>query len=117
MTTIGVQIGSKIFTAKLFDSISSRALVTRMPMTVTMSELNKNEKYYNMPNSLPTNTQHVGKINAGDLMLYGSDCLVLFYMSFNTSYSYTRLGYIEETSGLANALGSGSVQVTFSLGM
>jgi len=117
MTTVEVQIGSKIFTAKLFDNASSQALMARMPMTLTMSELNKNEKYYNMPNRLPANSQHVGKFNTGDLMLYGSDCLVLFYKSFNTSYSYTRLGYIEDTSGLANALGSGSVQVTFSLAM
>jgi hypothetical protein len=117
MATVEVRIGSKIFTARLFDNASSQALMARMPMTMTMSALNENEKYYNMPNRLPANSRHVGNINTGDLMLYGSDCIVLFYKSFNTSYSYTRLGYIEDTSGLANALGSGSVQVTFSLAL
>jgi hypothetical protein len=115
MTTINIQIASKTFTAKFFDNASSQALMAKMPMTITMSELNGNEKYYPMPNGLPTNSQHVRTIKAGDLMLYGSDTLVLFYKSFTTSYSYTRLGYIEDASGLANALGSGSTQVTFSL--
>jgi hypothetical protein len=119
MTTVEVQVGSKIFTAKLFDNASSQALLARMPMTMTMRELNENEKYYNMPSKLLANSQLMESINAGDLMLYGSDCLVLFYKSFNTSYSYTRLGTIEDASGLANALGNGSVQVTltFSLAM
>jgi hypothetical protein len=117
MTTVEVQIGSKIFSASLFDNASSQALLARTPMKMTMSDLNENEKYYNMSNRLPADSQHVGNINIGDLMLYGSDCLVLFYKSFNTSYSYTRLGTIEDASGLANALGSGSVQVTFNLAM
>ena len=115
MTTLNLQIGSKTFTVKLFDNASSRALLAMLPMTRTMSELNGNEKYCEMPDRLPTHSQDVRTIKTGDLMLYGSDTLVLFYKSFTTSYSYTRLGYIEDVSGLANALGSDSVQVTFSL--
>lgn len=115
MTTINLQIGSKTFAVKLSDHASSRALLAMLPMTVTMRELNGNEKYYQMPSRLPTKSQDVGTINTGDLMLYGSDTLVLFYKSFTTSYSYTKLGYIEDVSGLANALGRDSVQVTFSL--
>jgi hypothetical protein len=84
-------------------------------MTITMTELNRNEKYYQMPNRLPTNARDVRAIKTGDLMLYGSDTLVLFYKSFTTSYSYTRLGYLGDVSGLEDALGGGSVQVVFSL--
>lgn len=80
-----------------------------------MLELNGNEKYVNLAAKLPTDPKRVGRIEAGDLMLYGSDCPVLFYKSFDTSYSYTRLGHIEDTSGLADALGRGSVQVALSL--
>jgi hypothetical protein len=115
MTTVKIQIGSRVFTAKFLENASSQALMAMMPMTITMTELNENEKYYNMPNELPVNSQRVGNINSGDLMLYGSDCLVLFYKSFNTPYSYTRLGYIEDASELANALGIGNAEVTFCL--
>ena len=48
-------------------------------------------------------------------MLFGSDCLVLFYESFSTSYSYTPLGAVENPQGLADALSSGSAQVTLRL--
>ena len=46
-------------------------------------------------------------------MLYGSDCLVLFYQSFTTIYSYTPLGQLTDPTGLAQALGSGNVEITF----
>lgn len=108
---ISITVGGSVFFAKLYDNDTARAFPALLPMTLNMSELNGNEKYYYLPDKLPTDSQKVGNINTGDLMLYGSDCLVLFYESFSTSYSYTRIGYIEDVSGLTDALGSGSVVV------
>jgi hypothetical protein len=48
-------------------------------------------------------------------MLYGNNCLVLFYKTFNTSYSYVKLGQINDTAGLEEALGSGGARATFSI--
>ncbi len=114
--TINIQIGSQSFTATLYANASAEALLEKLPLTLNMDELNGNEKFYFFSESLPAASQRVGNIKAGDLMLYGVDCLVLFYESFATSYSYTRLGYIEDVTGLADVLGSGSVEVTFSAG-
>lgn len=112
MTEINIIIGNKTFVAEIEDTETGRAFVNRLPMTLNMSELNGNEKYYYLNESLPTNAQHYNTIEAGDLMLYGNSCIVLFYGKAG-GYSYTRLGKLKQTDGLANAVGSGSVNVTF----
>ena len=112
-TPINIIVGSKTFTATLADSETSEAFAALLPLTVTMNELNGNEKYHYLSSSLPTAAYQPGTINAGDLMLYGNNCVVLFYETFNSSYSYTRIGAIDNPSGLAAALGSGDVSVRF----
>jgi hypothetical protein len=81
-------------------------------MTISMTELNGNEKYFRLSDNLPAKASNPGTIQIGDLMIYGSKTLVLFYKSFPTTYEYTRLGRIKDTKGLAAAVGSGSVKVT-----
>jgi len=110
---IKITVDSQTFTATLLDNNSAKAFKEMLPMTIKMTELNSNEKYYDLPNSLPTNSSNPGTIKNGDLMLYGSKTLVLFYKTFSTSYSYTTLGFIDDVTGLASALGSRNVTVTF----
>jgi hypothetical protein len=108
-----IKIGSRTFTAT--DNATATAFKGMLPMTIKMSELNGNEKYFDLSVNLPTNASNPGKIQSGDLMIYGSNTLVLFYKTFSTSYSYTRLGRINDTTGLAAAVGSGSVTVSYEL--
>ena len=110
-----LKIGNSTFTATLYDNAMVTAFKSRLPMTVNMIELNGNEKYFDLPQSLPTNASNPGTIQNGDLMLYGANTLVVFYKTFSTSYSYTRLGRIDDVTGLVAALGSGNVSVTFEL--
>lgn len=113
MQTISVTVNGTAFTATLEDTEAARAFAELLPMTYEMSELNGNEKYIYLDERLPTDAAYPGRIEAGDIMLYGSNCLVLFYQSFNTSYSYTRIGHIDDASGLAAAAGSGSATVVW----
>lgn len=110
-----IQIGEQSFEAVLYDHASAKAFQSRLPLTVTMDELNGNEKYFYLPEDLPADSRDVGSIHAGDLMLFGSDCLVLFYEDFQTSYHYTGLGRIPDPTGLKAALGNESAVVTFRL--
>lgn len=110
-----ITIGTTAFTATLYNNATVAAFKSRLPMTINMRELNGNEKYFNLSENLPANASNPGTIQTGDLMLYGSNTLVLFYKSFSTSYSYTPVGRIDDIAGLTAALGSGNVTVTFAL--
>ena len=110
-----IKIGTHTFTATFYDNATAIAFKAKLPMTINMTDLNGNEKYYDLPNDLPTNSSNPGTIQSGDLMLYGSNTLVLFYKTFSTSYGYTRLGRIDKPSGLAATLGSENVTVTFEM--
>ncbi len=111
---INLTINGNSFTATLEDNETTRELLNRLPIEVSMSELNGNEKYYYFDESLPTNSYRPGNISTGDIMLYGSDCLVIFYENFDTPYSYTRIGKIDNVDNLKDALGNGNVNVMIS---
>ena len=112
---INLTINGNDFTAMFYDNETTRELLNRLPLEISMSELNGNEKYYYFDESLPTNSYRPGSISTGDIMLYGNDCLVIFYENFETPYSYTRLGKIDNVDNLKNALGNGNVNVTISI--
>lgn len=112
---ITLTVNGQIFSATLLDNETAHQLAEQFPLTLNMSELNGNEKYFYMDRELPTDTYQPGQINAGDLMLYGNNCLVLFYESFSSGYSYTRLGRVDDPAGLAEPLGADSVEVAFSV--
>lgn len=113
MNTITITVNGTGFTAELYDNEAAKAFAAMLPMTVDASELHGNEKYYYMNETLPTNSSRPDMIHTGDLMLYGSDCLVLFYKDFSTSYSYTPLGRITDPAGLEKAVGSSGAEITF----
>ena len=110
---INLVINGKKFSATLEDNETARELFSRLPLTIEMEDLNGNEKYYYLDESLPTDATNVGRIEKGDIMLFGNDCLVVFYKSFDTPYAYTRIGKIEDVNHLEEQFGQGSVKITF----
>jgi hypothetical protein len=110
-----IKIGTNTFTATLYNNATATAFKSLLPMTVNMIELNENEKYFDLPVKLPTNASNPRTIQSGDLMIYGTNTLVLFYKTFSTSYSYTLLGRINDTAKLAAIVGSGNLTVTYEL--
>ena len=108
-----IKVKNTTYSVSLEDNNTTKALVKKLPLTLNMSDLHGNEKYYYFENSFPVTPETIGQINAGDIMLFGDDCLVIFYKPFKTSYAYTRIGYIDNPSHLKDVLGSKNITVTF----
>jgi hypothetical protein len=108
-----ITINSKVFKVNLQDNATAKAFKELLPLTLDMKELNSNEKYAELTESLPVKASGSGKIQNGDLMLYGSNVVVLFYKTFSTSYAYTKIGNVDHADDLADALGSDNVLVKF----
>ena len=108
---ITITIGEKAFAATLADNPTADAFRQLLPLSITMTDLNENEKLFRLPATLPAQDSVPSSIHAGDLMLYGSRTVVLFYKSFSTVYSYTRIGRIDDPAGIAAAVGPNSVSV------
>ena len=99
---VKVLIDKKGYTINLEDNETAKEFVNMLPLELNMNELNGNEKYVYLDRKLPVNPSNINKINAGDVMIYGNDCLVIFYKSFIPSYSYTKIGHIDNLPNLGN---------------
>lgn len=102
INSVKVTINGKQYTIQLENNETAESFVNLLPQEFNMSELNGNEKYIYLDTTLPTNSSNPKHINSGDVMLYGNNCLVIFYKSFDTSYSYTIIGHIDNLDNLGN---------------
>ena len=112
--TMKLTISGVEYEFECINNSCTEALAKKLPLKLEMQELHGNEKYAYLDFSLPTQAEAVGTIQKGDIMLFGNDCLVIFYKSFSTSYSYTKIGHIQNAESLEAALGSGNVSVEIS---
>ena len=99
---VKVIIDENEYILNLEDNETVKKFINYLPQELEMSELNGNEKYAYLSTSFPVNPFNPQRIYAGDVMLYGDNCLVIFYQSFDTSYSYTKIGHIDNLPNLGN---------------
>ncbi len=102
LNTMKVKINDVEYEMTLENNDTVKELMNYVPFKGTMQELNGNEKYLYLDKSFKTNSTNPKRINKGDVMFYGDNCLVLFYESFDTTYSYTKLGHIDNLPNLGN---------------
>lgn len=110
-----VKICNSTFTATLEDNAATRELMEMMQqasITINMSDYSGFEKVGPLGRSLTTDN-HQTTTHAGDIVLYNGNQIVMFYGS--NSWSYTRIGKIDDLSGWEDALGSGSITAEFSI--
>lgn len=95
-------INEEEYIIDLENNETVKRFIDILPQEYEMKELNGNEKYVYLDTSFPTNSTNPKTINAGDIMLFGDNCLVIFYKSFDTPYSYTKIGHINNIPDLGN---------------
>ena len=109
MTEIKVKIHDKTYKLNLENNQTVEEFINTLPQEYMMNELNGNEKYVYINESLTTNIYQPKKIEKGDVMLYGDNCLVIFYESFETNYRYTKIGHIDKLPDL----GKENIKISF----
>lgn len=113
--TFYVSVGEKVFSATFADNSGAQALKELLAdgdITIRMSDYGGFEKVGSLGQSLPTKNSQT-TTQAGDIVLYQGSQIVIFYGS--NSWSYTRLGKIDDLAGWQEALGNGDVAVTLSM--
>ncbi len=110
-----IVIGTKTYNATLFVNKTTEALKAILPLNLDMTDLNSNEKKYDLAVNLPTDIEEIGTIHEGDILLWGNNTIVLFYKNFSTPYRYTKIGKIDDANGLAAVVGSGDIKVSFEI--
>ncbi len=108
VSMLKVNIDGKDYIMNIEKNDTTKHLINMLPKTFKMSDLNYNEKYIYLDEKLPKDEKLPRYIVSGDVMLFGDNCIVIFYKSFDTIYKYTKIGHI---NGLPD-LGNGEVTVT-----
>lgn len=89
-------IDGQAFPIKLYVNKTTTSLLSSMPLSLTFDHLNNNEYFAYLPKRIHSNQTIIKEIQAGDILLYGDDCLVIFYKNYQSNYSYTRIGHISD---------------------
>ena len=93
---VKMTIDNDTYHVTLEDNETTKEFMEMLPLTLEMKDLNNNEKYYYLDKDLPTNSYNPDIIKKGDIMIYGKNCFVIFYETFETDYNYTKIGHIKD---------------------
>lgn len=109
--TVQLTANNQTFDIQLENNATAQKFFELLPLNMTMQDHLSNEKFAELPTPLPTNDSVIGNIQAGDVLLFQGDTLVVFYENHSSRYRYTRIGKVTNPANLKNTLGSASVDV------
>lgn len=99
---MNVIINNKKYDVVLENNNTSKEFINMLPVKYKMKELNGNEKYIYLDKKIISSPSYYETINKGDIMLFQDNCIVIFYKTFNTNYSYTKIGHINDLDDLSS---------------
>ena len=117
MDEIIIKVNGRVLNVKLEDNTSAKSFAEKLKsgdITINAHDYGNFEKVGNLGFSLPTNDKNI-TTEAGDLILYQGNQITLYYDT--NSWNFTKLGKVQNVlqNELKEILGSGNVELTFSL--
>lgn len=109
--TMNINVNGQVASIQLEDNATTKALVAEAPFTIQMDDLHRNEKYHYFGKTFPTQPQAIQTIEAGDVLLYQNNCLVIFYQAAEPVVPYTRIGKIHHFQDIRASFGHEPVSV------
>jgi hypothetical protein len=77
---IAITVGDKVLTATLADSTTARDFVSLLPLTLTMKDLFKREKWADLPRPLSEGGERIRTYQVGDVIYWSpSDHVAIYY--------------------------------------
>ena len=114
-TQIYAHIGQEVLVIEPENNSSAEAfieLLRRGDLTVNMHDYGNFEKVGSIGTSLPRNDKRITTV-PGDVILYQGDQITIYYDT--NTWSFTKLGKVQNVERLKSILGDGNVTVRFSL--
>ena len=115
MDKITLSFNGHTYTATLADNPSAKAfaeLLADGPLTISAHDYGNFEKAGSLGAELPRTDERI-TTSSGDIILYQGNQITVYYTQ--NTWNFTRLGRINDPSGLREALGDGDVEITFQL--
>lgn len=110
-----ITVGDQELLATFADNSSAEAfrdLLAQGPVTVSMDDYGGFEKVGSLGTTLTRNDTRI-TTQPGDVILYQGNQITIYYGT--NTWNFTRLAKINDSTDLQAKLGTGTVQVTFSL--
>ncbi|OYQ67960.1 cyclophilin-like fold protein [Aerococcus sp. 1KP-2016] len=96
MFDVLLETTDRTYEAVFYENELTEILVDAMPFTIDLRDFMGQEKVGSIPIKLPSlKAQQVGTVEKGHLYLWANTDLVLFYKTFDTTYSYVNIGYFK----------------------
>lgn len=110
-----ITVGGQELLATFAENSSAEAfqeLLAQGPVTISMDDYGGFEKVGSLGTTLTRNDTRI-TTQPGDVILYQGNQITIYYGT--NTWNFTRLAKINDSTDLQAKLGSGTVQVTFSL--
>ena len=110
-----ITVGDQELLATFADNSSAEAfrdLLAQGPVTISMDDYGGFEKVGSLGTTLTRNDTRI-TTQPGDVILYQGNQITIYYGT--NTWNFTRLAKINDSTDLQAKLGTGTVQVTFSL--